>query len=459
MEIPNLSGYYIDINKKEYNSFGNGSKGEGGSNCYELDIYKQVVLKDEKRLEEAPKSLKNIDVYGGEIGDSEYEPIGYRIGDLRNNINAITFSDLTIGKNINSTIVDLYPNQYGIIIEPNDIATKISINPLSNSNDNDPTSKLFYQNFQDILFELNQHFCLSIGSVIFKVNSSSSPSSSSLEQFCQIPGIENESIYKILEQDPIKFINNYCNASNRDYLDLKKFIQRLHSIFNLVNWSIDLKNNPALLFLISNIYREINEQHRDYQLGIAKRLEYIINLPFNLSSNHLNQSFSNQLLNLFKGNNQFQKPCLLNVNINNTNNNNYNNINQDKNNDIFKLIINSIFNNDNSINIFKSLLNNNSEEDNIMKQCYLTININQYEPISKQIINEEFISKLVLNINLNKLNGLILYKDRSPSLILPSNSLIQPSTIKFDESLTNLYSKENQIKTMKFLEKLNNIKK
>ncbi|KAM9977631.1 hypothetical protein ACTFIR_011501 [Dictyostelium discoideum] len=463
MEIPNLSGYCIDINKKEYNSFGKGSKSEGG-NCYQLNIYKEVVLKDQKRLEDAPKSLKNIDVYGGEIGDSDYEPIGYRIGDLKNNINAITFSNLTIGKNLNSTTIDLYQNQYGIIFEPNDIPTKISINPLSNSNDNDPTSKLFYQNFQDIQFELNQHFCLSIGSVIFKIinnssnnnnnNSSSSYSSScsTIGEFCQIPGIENESIYKLLEQDPIKFVNNYCNASNKDYLDLKKFIQRLHSIFNLVNWSIDFQNYPALLFLISNIYREINEQHKEYQLGVAKRLEYIIELPLILSSNEINQSFSNQLLNLFKENNQFQKPLLLNLSllINNINNNNK--LNND---DIFKLIIN----NDKFLNLFKSLLSKNNEEE-IKKQYYFTININQFEPISKQIINEEFILKLVSIIKSNGINGLILNKDRSPYLILPSsNCLIEPSTIKFDDSLTNLYSKENQNKTIKFLEKLNNIKK
>ncbi|KAM9957858.1 hypothetical protein ACTFIW_012830 [Dictyostelium discoideum] len=466
MEIPNLSGYCIDINKKEYNSFGKGSKSEGG-NCYQLNIYKEVVLKDQKRLEDAPKSLKNIDVYGGEIGDSDYEPIGYRIGDLKNNINAITFSNLTIGKNLNSTTIDLYQNQYGIIFEPNDIPTKISINPLSNSNDNDPTSKLFYQNFQDIQFELNQHFCLSIGSVIFKIinnssndnnnnnsSSSSSSSCSTIGEFCQIPGIENESIYKLLEQDPIKFVNNYCNASNKDYLDLKKFIQRLHSIFNLVNWSIDFQNYPALLFLISNIYREINEQHKEYQLGVAKRLEYIIELPLILSSNEINQSFSNQLLNLFKENNQFQKPLLLNLSllINNNINNNNNKLNND---DIFKLIIN----NDKFLNLFKSLLSKNNEEE-IKKQYYFTININQFEPISKHIINEEFILKLVSIIKSNGINGLILNKDRSPYLILPSsNCLIEPSTIKFDDSLTNLYSKENQNKTIKFLEKLNNIKK
>ncbi|EGC32022.1 hypothetical protein DICPUDRAFT_82111 [Dictyostelium purpureum] len=476
MEKLQISGYYINIDGSDYNTFGK-VEGKWIKNCqFYIDISKQVILKSngsQEKLIEAERSSKDIDVYSGPVGDSLYEPISMRVGDLKNKINFVVFSGFGIGKGSKDTVTSLnkFPNDYGILL-PGGIKISLYSSPQNTSvqiisnQDDDVQSQLFYQNFRDIKFHLNQHKCLSAASVFESV------------PFCDLPGFDHHAFH-IMDQDPLKFIENYCSPSNDDYKQFKQFILKMHSLFNLLIWDIEdqLNQYPGLILILGRAYKEINEQHKQYQ-GDSLRLEYQLSFPCDLFG--LNTLFvhtwEKKYLDHFKDDTKYQRPCSVGFLTSSLNPNEFN---ESKSN-IFEAIVDAPFGDHpygvNSINVLKSLFGTN-DINQVKSKSFIVPTINSFEPINAQyanvencitFVNEEFISKLTDMVISKGLMGICLYKDRSEfkkdnkPLDLKSNNdnkLIPPATIKYDDSISKLYTHENQLKTENFINYLDHLKK
>jgi hypothetical protein len=243
-----------------------------------------------------------------------------------------------------------------------------------------------------------------------------------VEEICDMPGeLKDYELCKLNgpAEELERFIEDYCNPSNKRFIRLLKFIVSIHYISNYVDWDLErnIMKYPGYILFIARIYKLLEEELYIYNL--ENELVYTLSLPtdigttdtempdksiggFNHCFKHIWKKFNYGLL-ICKD--RYKNPWFINgltMSVRSTSRNT---------NNLEKYIAKAVMVND---DILMEILNTKDEND-LRKRCITSVWIQKYEPqfSEKYRTDQEYIYKVSSQLKRDRRLGILNWSDRN----------------------------------------------